>query len=132
MRRERAGRAGRASPTHRSRPSSNILYWGGRPSSRRIYTNTETARGRARSQTIIRMLSTQAHLTLFLVVQQLYMSFLCVSFFVGMSQTVHIRTHKSAYELTYQTKIKSILMDFIWLKVLPNSCMVPYLLLSRS
>ena len=38
-------------------------------------------------------------------------------FFVCVSHPTHIRTHKSTYTLTNQTKLKSILMDLIWLKV---------------
>ena len=38
-----------------------------------------------------------------------------------------MQTHKSTYTLTSQIKLKSILMDLIWLKVLRNSCRVPYL-----
>ena len=49
--------------------------------------------------------------------------FLCVC----MSHPVHIQTHKTTYKLTNQTKLNSILMDLIWLKVLRNSCTVPYL-----
>ena len=36
-------------------------------------------------------------------------------------------TYKSTHRLTNQTKLKSILMNLIWLKVLRNSCTVPYL-----
>jgi len=46
-----------------------------------------------------------------------------------MSNPACIRTHMSTYGLTNQTKLKSILMDLIWLKVLRNSCTVPYLFL---
>jgi len=40
-----------------------------------------------------------------------------------------MQTHKSTYTLTSHIKLKSILMDLIWLKVLRNSCTVPYLFL---
>ena len=42
-----------------------------------------------------------------------FVFFVCV-FVCGYS--VHIRTHKSTYELTNHTKLKSISMDLIWLK----------------
>ena len=48
--------------------------------------------------------------------------------FFCMSHPVHTRTHNSAYKLTNQTKLKPILMDLIWLKVLSNSFTVPYFL----
>ena len=60
-----------------------------------------------------------------LVAQQLYM----LSWFflwVHMSHLAHIKTHKSTFRLTNETKLKSILMDLIWQKVLRNSCTVPY------
>ena len=50
-----------------------------------------------------------------------FFGFLCVS------HLAHIQTHKCTYRLTNQTKLKSILMILIWLKVLRNSCTVPYL-----
>ena len=41
-----------------------------------------------------------------------------------------MQTHKSTYTLTSHIKLKSISMDLIWLKVLRNSCTVPYLFIS--
>ena len=60
---------------------------------------------------------------LFLVAQQLYISScFCVFVFVFcVSYPTQIQTHKSTHN---QTKLKSILTDLIWLKVLRNSCTV--------
>ena len=51
------------------------------------------------------------------------MFFLCVC----LSHPTKIQTHKSIYRLTNETKLKSILNNFILLKVLRNSRTVPYL-----
>ena len=61
----------------------------------------------------------------FLIAQQLYMSLCCL--FVCFSHPIHIQTLMSMYTPTNQTKLKSILMDLIWLKLLRNSCTVLYL-----
>ena len=53
---------------------------------------------------------------MFLVAQELF-----ISLFFSCAQD----------ELTNQIKLKSILMDLIWLKVLRNSCTVPYLFYIR-
>ena len=51
-------------------------------------------------------------------------------FFVCLFHPTQIWTYKSAHGLTNQTKLKSIFIDMIWLKVLRNSCTVRYLFLS--
>ena len=56
--------------------------------------------------------------------------FFCCCLFVCLSHPSHIRTHKSTNRLKNQTYLKSILKDLIWLKVMRNSCTVPYLFLS--
>ena len=38
-----------------------------------------------------------------------------------------LTSHKSTHRLSNQTKLKSILMDLIWLNPLRNSCTFPYL-----
>ena len=60
----------------------------------------------------------------FLFAQHIIM-FFCL--FFCMSHSTHIKPHKSTERLTNQTKLNSILMNLIVLKVLRNSCTVPYL-----
>ena len=54
--------------------------------------------------------------------------FICLC--VCLSHLTHIRTYKSTHRLTNETKLKSILIHLIWLKVLRNSYTVPYLFCS--